>query len=426
MKRQHIVLIGSSVILMAIAITGLVKSSRKNPPVQTPQTVALVHVAKTTNPAHPQPHTTQHRQTSQPVLQHHQHKTIHQPFSLLVAERAADVQKELPEPHFTYLPKSTLFSTDYLETQTFIIPCNRDTEIVAKAGMKITIPAEAFVDKTGRGANGRVCLQVKEAFSASDIVLANLVTKKGKDLLESGGMYYLNAMSNRDTLAVAPGKYLHIEVPTPQKEEGMELYKGRPTAAGLDWTEPVAMNNIPQATPVQQAPPAQKAHDVTRKKAGTQKAKKVEIDSLGWMTSDAFNAFKEDTQLKYLMTTNRMGWANIDRLYHDPRSRQVYFVTTVENNKGYDRLYISMMFKSRRIYLPGYQKTDGTYSFTHGDYEEPVLPVGEQAIVMVSAYKNNEHYFSMQNVLIDDVMKVNLVPQLTKEEDIRAQISKSL
>lgn len=342
-----------------------------------------------------------------------------------MAERAADVQKELPQPHFTYLPKSMLFSTDYLETQTFAIPCNRDTEIVAKAGMKITVPAEAFVDKTGRPANGRICLQVKEAFSASDIVLANLVTKKGKDLLESGGMYYLNAMSSHDTLAVAPGKYLNIEVPTPQKEDGMELYKGLPTAAGLDWTEPVAMNNTPQTAPVQQAVAVLKVH-TSDKKAGTKKAKKMEIDSLGWMTGNTFNNFTEDKHLKYLMTTNRMGWANIDRLYHDPRSRQVYFVTTVENSKGYDKLYISMMFKSRRIYLPGYQKADGTYSFTHGDYEEPVLPVGEQAIVMVSAYKNNEHYFSMQTVLIDDVMKVNLVPQLTGEEDIKAQINKSL
>jgi hypothetical protein len=163
-------------------------------------------------------------------------------------------------------------------------------------------------------------------------------------------------------------------------------------------------------------------------------------DSLGWLPQvnpevewignlsaiPGNNTFSQDTKLAYLMTSNRLGWANIDRLYHDPRSRRITFVTDVENKEEFENVYITMLFKSQQVYLPGYQKKDGTYSFTHGDYEEPVLPVGESAAIMVSAYKGGQQYFAVKNVTINNKMNVLLTPVPMDAKEIEQQVNNSL
>jgi len=362
--------------------------------------------------------------------------------------------QEVPrQADLTYIPHQSIFSTNYLRMQVFQIDASRDTMLTGDAGTRIRVPAQAFVTAGGQAVTGRVTLQLKEAYSPADIALAGLFTKKGKQLLESGGMYYLNAIHDKQNLSVAPGKQLVLSIPTPVVAENMELYEGLPTVSGLDWASPVALNPGPQQAPLVADAQAQnaKAENLQgdrpfRREAGGRRIKVkregrrvVVKDSLGWLnegdhmvkedfknTPSGHNGFYEDQKLRYLMQTNRMGWANIDRLYADKRCRQVEFVTEVKNNAGYDYVYISMLFKSQRIYLPGYQKADSTYSFTHGDYEQPVLPVGETALVMVSAYKNKKQYFAMEQITITSRINLVLEPVAATDEEIKAIVTKSL
>lgn len=336
--------------------------------------------------------------------------------------------------------------------QTFQIDASRDTLLTGTAGTRIRVPAQAFVTAAGQPVTGRITLQLKEAYSPADIALAGLFTKKGNQLLESGGMYYLNAIHDKQNLSVAPGKQLALSIPTPVVAQNMELYEGLPTVSGLDWASPVALNPGPQQAPLVANAQAQNANAENaqgdgppiRKEGGKRmkvrrEARGVIIkDSLGWIYRGQVvqanmndfpagnNCFSEDKKLRYLMQTNRMGWANIDRLYADKRCSQVEFVTEIKNNADYDHVYISMMFKSQRIYLPGYQKLDKTYSFTHGDYEEPVLPLGETALVMVSAYKNKQQYFVLRQITITSRMSLVLEPLAATDEEIKAIVTKSL
>jgi hypothetical protein len=344
------------------------------------------------------------------------------------------------------LQEKKIFSTDYLPLQEFTIDSRRDTQLLAAGGMKVSIPANAFTYKSGKEAQGKITIEMKEAFTPQSIVMANLVTMKGKELLESGGMYYLNAKAEGVGLAVADGKELTMEVPALSKKQGMELYEGKQSKAGLDWANPVALNKEEQK--LNEAwKDAGELFDIKPEKTLAVAIPKKAVkdgpemkDSLGWLpqvnpkvewmsgfsAQPGVNGFAQDTKLNYLMTSNRLGWANIDRLYHDPRSRRITFVTDVENKEEFENVYITMMFKSQSVYLPGYQKKDGTYSFTHGDYEEPVLPVGEKAAIMVSAYKDGQQYFAVKNVTIDNKMNVVLTPVAMGEKEIEQQVNNSL
>lgn len=110
------------------------------------------------------------------------------------------------------------------------------------------------------------------------------------------------------------------------------------------------------------------------------------------------NTFAEDQTASYAFKVKKLGWANIDRLFSDPRTKDVEFITKIDKPDDFDNVYISILFPKQNMYIPGYQKKDGTFSFTHGDYEEPKFPIGETAIVLATAYKNNVPHYALKNL----------------------------
>lgn len=76
-----------------------------------------------------------------------------------------------------------------------------------------------------------------------------------------------------------------------------------------------------------------------------------------------------------------------------------------------------MIFEYRSMYLPGYKTKDETFSFTHGDYEKTKLPVGEKAIIIATAYKDNVPYIGIKDCVIEDNKTVEFtLTQTTKEK----------
>src|SRR5689334_22449712 len=74
------------------------------------------------------------------------------------------------------------------------ITLNADSAYVLKApkGAILKIARNSFDVKPGE----KIRLEIKEAFTASDILLAGLTTKSNGKLLQSGGMIYINATAN--------------------------------------------------------------------------------------------------------------------------------------------------------------------------------------------------------------------------------------
>jgi hypothetical protein len=107
--------------------------------------------------------------------------------------------------------------------QVFRVRPGRDTVLLAQQGTRLVIPGRAFdVPAT----SGPVTLTVREFYSTADIVLAGLGTRAGLDVLETGGMLYLYAAANGQTVHLRPGIQLLVQLPTRQQLPGMNLYEG--------------------------------------------------------------------------------------------------------------------------------------------------------------------------------------------------------
>ncbi len=121
-----------------------------------------------------------------------------------------------------------------LPTQLFSIDPNKDTVLETDGGIVFAIPAGAFLD-----AKEPVTLEVREALTPMDIMKGGLSTMSDGKLLETGGMFYLNARNGEQSLKINPAKPVYANVPTNEIKSDMQLFTGERKADGsINWKNP--------------------------------------------------------------------------------------------------------------------------------------------------------------------------------------------
>jgi hypothetical protein len=112
-------------------------------------------------------------------------------------------------------------------SQEFTINCSRDTILTAASGTKFHIESQTFKNPSGKTVTGPASLQVKECYDHFSFARENLSTADDSgSLLETGGMYYINALQGADTLSIRPGYEVGI-TPNYEVPERMDLYYGQ-------------------------------------------------------------------------------------------------------------------------------------------------------------------------------------------------------
>jgi len=91
-------------------------------------------------------------------------------------------------------------------------------------------------------ANTTVRIEVKEAYTMQDILLAGLTTKSNGRLLQSGGMIYFNASANGNDVKIT--KPIRIGIPTSNYNDSMQLFKGEVKAdSTINWVDPTPLDS---------------------------------------------------------------------------------------------------------------------------------------------------------------------------------------
>lgn len=136
------------------------------------------------------------------------------------------------------------------ELQGFQLQAGKDTVIQGQSGIKVVIPAGSITQANGEAPKGIITFELAEALSTADQVLANLTTTSGGELLETGGMLYINATSEGEQLIINPDIPVLIDVPTQERKAGMNAYKGVRDADGnMDWIDPIPIREYLTTVP---------------------------------------------------------------------------------------------------------------------------------------------------------------------------------
>jgi hypothetical protein len=338
---------------------------------------------------------------------------------------------------------SSLFNTDNLPQQDFQIEPNRDTTLIGENGTVLRIYKNSFVDENGNEINAPIKIELKEALNPIDIVNANLTTTSNGKLLQTGGMIYLDAKCGNKSLRIAENCSIGVIVPNEKIESDMKIFKGEKTNDGINWIEPKSTLNeeVQELEKLKEKPKKVKSineieaifdfvdSDTTGKhQAQVDEAVAIGVPDFGQFTAELTekgqNYFLVDYSTSYIFELKSLGWANIDRLYSDPRTQLVELDTKITNSKDFDRIYITMVIS--KMYLPGYQKKDGGFSFTHGDNEKPQLPVGEKAMIFATAYKGNVPHFDLITTSIKKKETLTLNLKETTKEELKTTLKNKL
>lgn len=114
-----------------------------------------------------------------------------------------------------------------LPSQVFELSAQQDTVIESKEGILLAIPAGAFADAAGKPVTGTVEIELKEAMTPLEIMKSGLSTTSNGELLATGGMFYVNARQDGNSLKMASGKAITADVPNLNPKEDMLLFDGQ-------------------------------------------------------------------------------------------------------------------------------------------------------------------------------------------------------
>jgi mono/diheme cytochrome c family protein len=132
-----------------------------------------------------------------------------------------------------------LLSPGKLSSQLFSIDITKDTLLRTKKGALIRIPRGAL-----SSASNTVQLEVKEAYSMQDILMAGLTTQSNGRPLSSGGMIYINAVGENP---VKITQKISIATPTSFLDKNMQLFKGKVQSdSTINWTNPAPLPENPK------------------------------------------------------------------------------------------------------------------------------------------------------------------------------------
>ena len=160
-----------------------------------------------------------------------QNRRVDVTFSRLIVQ--AVERKEIPDIADLYRNLGT-------PPQTFCIDNTRDTVLRCSKGTVIYIKANSFSADTHFDSHC-IFFMVKENFSRSDMLLADLTTISNGEMIESRGMTYTEAVDYKgNKLALQNGKELLIVIPVDSTIRGAGIFEGN---SGHDDVMNWAINN---------------------------------------------------------------------------------------------------------------------------------------------------------------------------------------
>ncbi len=117
---------------------------------------------------------------------------------------------------------------------------------LSESGVLLSITDKSFL-LDGKAYKGEAVVQWQEAQKGSDIVKAGLSTKSGDRLLETQGMFSINAFTPDGKKLKLTDEGVYVQVPVNELKNDMKLFTGVPGKdGGIDWQKPEELERLPK------------------------------------------------------------------------------------------------------------------------------------------------------------------------------------
>lgn len=138
---------------------------------------------------------------------------------------------------------------DRIEPQYFRFTGKADV-FLSESGVLLSLTEQSFL-LNGKPYDGEALVQWQEVQTPAEIVKAGLSTRSGDRLLETQGMFSLNAFTPDGKKLELSDDGVYVQVPVDEVKNGMKLFRGIPQKDGqVDWQNPVELERIPKQKPM--------------------------------------------------------------------------------------------------------------------------------------------------------------------------------
>ncbi|NOQ73063.1 MAG: hypothetical protein GQ574_13725 [Crocinitomix sp.] len=135
------------------------------------------------------------------------------------------------------ISETELASALDVEASIFEINTEVDTLLFGEKGTAVFIEAGSLEFEDGTSPTGLIEISIKEYYSVAEIASKNLTTLSNNELLVSGGMIELKAVSEGKELKLKNGKEVIVHFPKGDSPDEMNLFSGESNDGQITWNE---------------------------------------------------------------------------------------------------------------------------------------------------------------------------------------------
>ncbi len=321
--------------------------------------------------------------------------------------------------------------TDFLKkfedpSQIFKISSSVTTIVTGKMGTRIHINPLDLETQNGKAFGEEINVELKELINTNQLLTANAQTLSNGKLLVSGGAYYINMTSNKQTIKLKKGKTLKVEFPVINNNTDMSLFYGkRDSLNQIDWQQSTTKEKFEQNTLKSNSEISEQTGKGTWNDPYIAETKDIDVNMAikEKLTNEEKQILKDEAEsrrkLYKAMNLTSFGWINCDRFNNMPTTNLI-----VKFNPKDDAIYLNsyLVFKNinsliENIYFKSRTNINSSgFAFSN-------VPIGTKATLISYTLRGKKTYAYSKDIIINANETILLALKEVDEKDFKKLIN---
>lgn len=328
-------------------------------------------------------------------------------------------------------PLAALFEKITPPSQHYEINSKKEAVIKSKLGTVVTIPSNCFVGTNGKLIEGKIDIELKELFSTSDLLLANVSSNIDDGLWATEGAFYIDATANGKKLKINPEKWIYVRTNINKTDKAAANAQNRISLSGgitpvlnyllPDWWQQ-GFSAFRKNMPAQIALSFSGREVFEQLKSYDTMLRRIEQHTIRQAPPINFeDTIQQHIAPKYrggrnIYVITQTGWTNINRYLPINKPQKSLRINIAGSQQQDLTSSAFLVFKSHKTILPGKIAANGSFIFNG-------VPMNEKAYIVGLGYKNNQPYIDISDIDTGKTDNINLSLRATTFDMLKYQIS---
>lgn len=255
-----------------------------------------------------------------------------------------------------YGSMDSFYDQNKQEEQEFVIDSGGTGPIIGNMDTKIFVSKDLFMHQDSSAVDWPYIIKLIEIYPVKDIILWELPTVAGGNILESAAQIRVRAFKGSEELLLKPGKNYYVELDTMQNlNSNMKVYYGFNSNNYIDWA----------------------------------------------VATDAFSSVITDSIFYYSMFISKMGWVDCARLHSSGSNTTITFSAQGNHTENID---IFLVFKDFNSVMQVYNLQSGQ------------VPVGgEITVIAMAMNQDGDYVLHNEDITVTSNHQITLNLQVVSE-----------